>query len=284
MTATVNPANPVSYSCYTESSDASGHKAIDILSSTADPGSHAGNDSSSIAVSTRPVGSGDNTPGNADYGMTISAIKHNWTSPSTIPYGEVSGLQIVCRQSGPAPVQNSASQRSDCDGIQGNIYSVEGCGFVAGIEMTVGNLDPNNSFNTHKSLGFQLGAFNSDTFNDTAYGLVLTAETRSLTCGITVQESGTSTWSTVFQYVKANGTVQAALYNSGDFSTLGRMMGTTFLSYGTQVVGAQITGYGTPTGGSKLANFPGATATLVQTSKALAQLIVDLKTHGLLGA
>ncbi len=53
---------------------------------------------------------------------------------------------------------------------------------------------------------------------------------------------------------------------------------------GVQVVGNQITGYGSPTGASKLANFPGASATLAQTSAQLAQLIVDLKTHGLLGA
>jgi hypothetical protein len=52
----------------------------------------------------------------------------------------------------------------------------------------------------------------------------------------------------------------------------------------TQVVGAQITGYGTPTGNSRTASFNGASATLAQTSAQLAQLIVDLKTHGLLGA
>ena len=46
----------------------------------------------------------------------------------------------------------------------------------------------------------------------------------------------------------------------------------------------QSTGYGTPTGNAQLANFPGATATLVQTSGELAQLIVDLKKLGLIGA
>lgn len=46
----------------------------------------------------------------------------------------------------------------------------------------------------------------------------------------------------------------------------------------------QSTGYGTPTGGAKLINFPGATATLAQTSGALAQLLLDLKAYGLLGA
>lgn len=53
---------------------------------------------------------------------------------------------------------------------------------------------------------------------------------------------------------------------------------------GTKVIGTQVTGYGTPTGNVKLANFPGATATLAQTSAQVAQLIIDLKAHGLLGA
>lgn len=47
---------------------------------------------------------------------------------------------------------------------------------------------------------------------------------------------------------------------------------------------AQSTAWGTPTGGSKLSNFPGATATLVQTSQQLAQLLLDLKAYGILGA
>ena len=53
---------------------------------------------------------------------------------------------------------------------------------------------------------------------------------------------------------------------------------------GTKVVGAQIAGWGTPTGPSRIASFPGASATLVQCSNAIAQIIADLKTHGMLGA
>jgi hypothetical protein len=52
----------------------------------------------------------------------------------------------------------------------------------------------------------------------------------------------------------------------------------------TQVVGPQITGYGVPTGNSRLSAFPGATATLAQCSAQIAQMIIDFKTHGLLGA
>lgn len=51
-----------------------------------------------------------------------------------------------------------------------------------------------------------------------------------------------------------------------------------------QVLQQQVPGYGTPTGGSRISSFPGATATLLQTSQMLAQLMLDLKLHGMIGA
>jgi len=47
---------------------------------------------------------------------------------------------------------------------------------------------------------------------------------------------------------------------------------------------AQSTGWGTPTGGAVIANFPGATATILQTSEALSQVLTVLKSLGFLGA
>lgn len=47
---------------------------------------------------------------------------------------------------------------------------------------------------------------------------------------------------------------------------------------------AQATGFGTPTGASRLANFPGATATLTQTTGAVADMIAIFKALGLFGA
>lgn len=47
---------------------------------------------------------------------------------------------------------------------------------------------------------------------------------------------------------------------------------------------AQVTGFGTPTGGGVIANFPGATATLAQTSQSVAQILLMLKAFGLGGA
>lgn len=43
------------------------------------------------------------------------------------------------------------------------------------------------------------------------------------------------------------------------------------------ILTGQQSGYGTPSGGARVSNFPGSSATLAQTSGALAQLILDLK-------
>lgn len=58
--------------------------------------------------------------------------------------------------------------------------------------------------------------------------------------------------------------------------------GTLGLFGATAVPGPQ-GGWGTPTGAVTVANFPGATATLLQTSEALAQLLTYLKSLGILG-
>jgi hypothetical protein len=49
---------------------------------------------------------------------------------------------------------------------------------------------------------------------------------------------------------------------------------------GTIALASQASGVGTPTGASILTNFPGASATLAQTSAAVAKLIADLKAAG----
>ncbi len=47
---------------------------------------------------------------------------------------------------------------------------------------------------------------------------------------------------------------------------------------------AQNTGWGTPTGAAVVTNFPGATATLVQCSEVISQLLTLFKLYGILGA
>jgi hypothetical protein len=58
---------------------------------------------------------------------------------------------------------------------------------------------------------------------------------------------------------------------------------TAFSLASTQVVGTRITGWGLATNGGRSA-FNASTATLAQTAAAVAQLIADMTTHGLIGA
>ena len=49
-------------------------------------------------------------------------------------------------------------------------------------------------------------------------------------------------------------------------------------------VGTPVAGFGTPSGNAVVANFPGASATLLQTSKTVAEILAVLKTAGLISA
>jgi hypothetical protein len=85
--------------------------------------------------------------------------------------------------------------------------------------------------------------------------------------------------------VGPNGNVTIAAPSSGVALAV---TGTATISSGLGVNGAsapaQVTGFGTPTGSSVVANFPGATATLVQTSETVAEILTVLKAAGIIGA
>lgn len=53
---------------------------------------------------------------------------------------------------------------------------------------------------------------------------------------------------------------------------------------GSSTPPATVSGFGTPTGAAVVANFPGATATLVQTSETVAEILTILKGMGIIGA
>lgn len=82
----------------------------------------------------------------------------------------------------------------------------------------------------------------------------------------------------------SNVTFATAFIKSAGFSVdgSGNTNALTYKVSSTKVVGARITGWGAATNGAKTA-FNGSTATLAQTSAAVAQLIADLTTHGLIG-
>lgn len=81
------------------------------------------------------------------------------------------------------------------------------------------------------------------------------------------------------------GTTNLSVWSGGS-QGVGASVGTNAASlagmHGAAVV--QSVTYGTPTGPVKLINFPGASATLAQTSAMVAQLIADLTAKGIIGA
>lgn len=74
-----------------------------------------------------------------------------------------------------------------------------------------------------------------------------------------------------------NGVNRAQIDSAGLVTVTGR------LGINNNAPPAQSTGWGTPTGASVQANYAGASATLPQTSAAVAQIITLLKAFGLLG-
>ncbi len=125
-----------------------------------------------------------------------------------------------------------------------------------------------------------------------------TGQNAALTFGETVSGIPTSRWSiykdtsNFLDFGVTLGTPLFRIDTSGNLSVYygfiyaaGYMNAVTGFKYnGTQVVGAQQTGYGTPTNGGIISSFPGSSATLAQCGQMISQIVLALKTHGLLGA
>jgi len=92
-------------------------------------------------------------------------------------------------------------------------------------------------------------------------------------------EAGTNASDEPLNILDKTGTVQQLLLRGN---------GTLFVRAGLGVNGAtpptQVTGFGTPTGNVVVANFPGATATLVQCSETIAEILTIIKQIGFIGA
>ncbi len=125
-----------------------------------------------------------------------------------------------------------------------------------------------------------------------------TSETVALSFGEVVSGTPTSRWqiakatSNALDYSTTLGTPLFRMDTTGNFSVYygfitanGYVNAGTYLGVGgAQVVGARQTGYGTPTNGGIISSFPGSTATLAQCGQMISQIVLAMKTHGLLGA
>lgn len=80
-----------------------------------------------------------------------------------------------------------------------------------------------------------------------------------------------------------NSPTGAAAFTFNKFGNFNMPNNGTIQINSVQVLAQQIAGYGTPTGGSHQASFAAGAITLPNLAAAVAQLIIDLKTHGMIG-
>jgi hypothetical protein len=105
-----------------------------------------------------------------------------------------------------------------------------------------------------------------DPTNGSEDGRLIVRSIRAGTAADWFVESGTLYYST-----------QTLPSNAGEIAAVAYKVGA------NQVVGARITGWGDPFGATSRATFSTTTATTNQVAQALAALITDLKTHGVIG-
>lgn len=95
--------------------------------------------------------------------------------------------------------------------------------------------------------------------------------------GLTLTDGGGITWA-----INKNTNSITATTSGG---TTGTILATGGIGvWGSAAPGAQPTGYGTPTGAALTASFAAGSITLAQLAAEVAQLILDLKKYGFIGA
>jgi hypothetical protein len=168
------------------------------------PGPHPTESISSVHIETRPVGAGKNLPSFADFSLTLSNIKKNWTLPSAIP-GEIDGVYSVVRQGGPDA--DVGVEKSDAACFLGDITSRGPVGFATILEGACANSDRTTG-TVLNNIGVQLGAiFSVPEARGTPeqYGLVLSSRTGVNSHGLFIQEQG-GTWVNFIRCMRQGGT------------------------------------------------------------------------------
>lgn len=121
------------------------------------------------------------------------------------------------------------------------------------------------SFSAHGGSNNFAGAFFGSATSGQSFGLVV--------------EAGTSASDIAFLITNATNTATFLSVNGVGAVTLAGPVG-----FNGATPPAQVTGFGAPTGASVLPNFPGASATLPQCSAAIAEILIILKSMGIIGA
>ena len=104
------------------------------------------------------VGSGANGEPNADIANSFSLIKQGWPTYDAVA-GEGDVLACNGRQTG--PISGTGAGLSDMNCLSGNIQNTKGSGYLAGVEMSVSDIDPANGYAFDHGIGIQAGVVNS---------------------------------------------------------------------------------------------------------------------------
>lgn len=174
----------------------------------------------------------------------------------------------------------------------GGLINNTGTGLLTGLNF----IEHTASFNTGDGLQFTATAITDTNIrggyygNNTAAGLFFSQsgdiKVLGANCGATAGFGANGTFGIVLA-----STLTAVLVMGCDLrgnTSAGLFDGTSGITkiilgnLGYNVPGS--TGFGTPTGGGVVANFPGSSATLPQTSETVAQILIVLKEIGLIGA
>lgn len=123
-------------------------------------------------------------------------------------------------------------------------------------------------------LGSFIGSLNLNTAKASGSSIYLASSTAGTTDDFSIVQDDNGAVS-----FKVNGTTVMVVSTGGNVNAT-----TSYQINGTKVLGARITGFGTPTGSALLTNFPGASATLAQTTAMMAYVVTQLENHGLFGA
>jgi hypothetical protein len=178
-----------------------------------DGGSHPAQSHETLAIISRPVGSGANGPGAIDAALAISTSKQNYGSPSAVQ-GQVDGINIWVRNGG----ANGVS--SDTIAVEANVSSFGTTGAVFGFEM----LSTNYSHASVQQWSVNIQGGVIDTLGGHAYGFVTNISKGAGLTGVVVQEAAPgATWTNFFQGNDNTGTTIFNVDRTGIVNTAGRI-------------------------------------------------------------
>jgi hypothetical protein len=171
------------------------------------PGGHPSQANDTLAILSRPVGSGANGPNAMDIGLSISSIKQNYQSASAAQ-GQVDGISIYVRNGGNDGVE------SDAIALEANISNFGATGTVFGLEMLSTNY--NRSSVLQWSVDVQAAVI--DTLNSHAWGYVAIIAAGAGSAAFLAEETSPGLWSNSFQHIDNTGATKFVVDHAGNTS------------------------------------------------------------------